>query len=449
MEVNDIQIHYQLYNSQKANSEYIIFFHGLGLDLTIWDAIIPYLKEHYNIITFDMRGHGKTKADTSNITWDVLITDLNEFITALNIPKFHAVGLGFGGNLALKYLERYPKKIEKIILTSVYMYFPKHIAERELQKRKQLVSNGKMSDFSTSMIHQICYNLTPKNELLLQKAYNRTDQETYFKLFEMLVKTVSIDELNNIDREVLLIQGEKDPLYPIQQTNLYQTYLNKSTSYSYAVPYSSNLVPLDSPYIFATLILNFLKQGASNSITAIIEQELLNTLDDLLSNSFNTLEINIINGFSVKFRGSDITDKWNQRKAKNLLAYLAYHKHSTREALINEFWGESDLDSAKNSLRVALNHLKSILQHHGLNCYLRIKRENISLVGDISFDLTNYMQLLYACETETDWNRKKSLYNELVIQYKERMFIDFYDDWLFRIQEEIDEQLDKIAQSIN
>ncbi|MBC5636194.1 alpha/beta fold hydrolase [Ornithinibacillus sp. BX22] len=447
LEIDHIQIHYQLYNTRSEQSEYILLLHGLGLDLTMWEPIIPYLQDHFNIITFDMRGHGKTKADTSVITWDTLIEDLHTLITALNIPKFHAVGFGIGGNLAIKYLEQYPEKVDKLILASVYMYFPKEVTAKQLQKRKQMVTDGKISELAKNLIHQICHNLTPEKEYILMKAYNKVDQRTYFNFFEMLTKTVSLEELKDIDREVLLIQGEKDPLFPIQQTNLYQTYLHKSASY--VVPNASNLVPLDNPYTFTTLVSNFIKNGLSNSFTNIIEQEFIKNIDYLISKNFNTLEINIINGFSVKYQGREITDKWNQRKAKNLLAYLAYHNSTSREALINEFWGEIDLVSAKNNLRVALNHLKSILQNHGLDCHLSIGRENISLVGDISFDLLNYMQLLYGCVLEKDLERKKSIFIELMSQYKERMFIDFYDEWLFAIQDEIDQQLDKIVRSLN
>lgn len=59
------------------------------------------------------------------------------------------------------------------------------------------------------------------------------------------------------------------------------------------------------------------------------------------------------------------------------------------------------------------------------------------------------MQLLYGCVLEKDLERKKSIFIELMSQYKERMFIDFYDEWLFAIQDEIDQQLDKIVRSLN
>lgn len=446
MELDTIRIHYKLYNSPKQHTEYIVFIHGLGLDLTIWEPIIPCLQDHFHILTYDLRGHGETSLDDTNINWDVLINDLHSLVSKLGISKFHLLGLGFGGNLAIKYLKQFPEKVSRLILTSVYMYFPEDTTNKEIAKRKHLVSHGNMIQLSKNLIHQICFNLTPKRELLLTKAYNKVDLKTYFHLLELLSKTVSVEELQEIDQEVLLLQGDRDPLFPVQQTNLYQTYLKNSVSY--IVPNSSNIVSLDNPYFYGMIVGHFIEKGISSSFTTILEELLTKKILDSHPTPHRTLGIKIMNGFRVTYKGQEIEDKWNQRKAKNILAYLAYHNPCTREELINAFWGESDLVSAKNSLRVALNHLKNILSDHDLENFLHIERENISLIGDISLDLSDYIRSLRICLKEKDVKRKLALYEELVPQYKDRLFIDLYDDWLLEVQMEIDTLIHTISENV-
>ncbi|WP_010097282.1 alpha/beta hydrolase [Ornithinibacillus scapharcae] len=446
MELDTIRIHYKLYNSPKQNTETIVLIHGLGLDLTIWESIIPCLQDHFHILTFDIRGHGETSHGEMNITWDLLVNDFYSLVSNLNISKFHLVGLGFGGNLAIKFLAKYPKMVSKLILTSIYMYFPEDSTRKEIAKRKQLVTNGDMTELTKNLVHRICYNLTPKRELLLTRAFNKINPNTYFHLFELLSKTVSVEELEKIDCEVLLIQGDRDPLYPIQQTNIYQTYLKNSVSY--VVPNSSNVVPVDNPYTYGMIVGHFIEKGISSSFISILEQVLTKNIHDFQPTPFRTLEIKIMNGFTVTYKGQEIEDKWNQRKAKNILAYLAYHNPSTRDELINAFWGESDLVSAKNNLRVSLNHLKKILSDHDLDDFLHIERENISLTGDISLDLSDYIRSLRICLKENDLKRKIALYEELIPKYKERMFIDLYDDWLLEVQLEIEGLIHTISESI-
>ena len=48
------------YDLKKANEKNpIVFIHGVGLSKEIWDPQIIFFK-HYNTLTYDLLGHGKT-----------------------------------------------------------------------------------------------------------------------------------------------------------------------------------------------------------------------------------------------------------------------------------------------------------------------------------------------------------------------------------------------------
>ncbi|MFD2045243.1 alpha/beta fold hydrolase [Ornithinibacillus salinisoli] len=445
--LHDIKINYNVYPSSKNNAEYLVMIHGLGLDLTTWGFLTPHLQNHFNIVLFDIRGHGKTTGNEDNITWDILVDDFNRLINHLNIERFHIVGLGFGGNLGLKIEEYYPNKVQKLILASVFMHFPESITKKEIERRKSLLTSGKMSKLAKQMIPQICVSLTPEKENLLIEAYRNINQITYYELFKMLTETVSLKDLNHIENEVLLIQGDRDPLFPIQQTSLYQNNLKQSVSY--VVPNSSNLVFLDNPTTFLFLIIHFIEKGISDSFSHVIEEQFSQSLEIYYPDlSDEPLEINVLHDFTVTYKGQKIVDKWNQRKAKNLLAYLAFHKNTTREQLMNEFWYESNLTQAQNSLRVALNHLRSIFKRHNLDRFLTINREDVALTGNISCDLTNYMQKLEVCWIEKDFTQKEKFYDDLIWQSDQKLVIPLYDDWIVEVQRKIDLLFEQISEDL-
>jgi len=53
---NDVlQFEYVITNE---NFETIVMLHGIGLDMTCWDLILPYIKDKYNDLRYDFRGHG-------------------------------------------------------------------------------------------------------------------------------------------------------------------------------------------------------------------------------------------------------------------------------------------------------------------------------------------------------------------------------------------------------
>lgn len=74
------------------------------------------------------------------------------------------------------------------------------------------------------------------------------------------------------------------------------------------------------------------------------------------------LDVNIMDGFSVYLNEERIHGLWGKRKVKQLLVYLALQQSATREELCDVFWPDTDLKSTKDSLRVALHHLKKTLE---------------------------------------------------------------------------------------
>jgi proline iminopeptidase len=71
------------------------------------DYLLPqmlYLAKRYNVIFYDQRGGGKSKADErEHVTWQTHVMDLHAIIRELGVASPSIVGYSFGGMLALLY----------------------------------------------------------------------------------------------------------------------------------------------------------------------------------------------------------------------------------------------------------------------------------------------------------------------------------------------------------
>ncbi|MGO0062143.1 alpha/beta fold hydrolase [Brevibacillus fluminis] len=61
-----IKIHFKYSESIKVtgNGGTIVLIHGMGMDMSSWDDLTPFLVYHYNVLRFDLRGHkagGRTR----------------------------------------------------------------------------------------------------------------------------------------------------------------------------------------------------------------------------------------------------------------------------------------------------------------------------------------------------------------------------------------------------
>src|SRR4051812_10719786 len=84
----------------------IIFIHGFPLSKAIWQPQMDFLKLHYRVIAYDIRGFGNSTLGNEVISIDLFATDLIHFMDALKIKKAIVCGLSMGGYILMNAIAR-------------------------------------------------------------------------------------------------------------------------------------------------------------------------------------------------------------------------------------------------------------------------------------------------------------------------------------------------------
>ena len=79
---NFIDCHY----SQTGNGPGLFLIHGIGAAKDAWRFIVSQLSKHFSVITYDLRGHGKSPVTNFDFTFDDLIADLERLREKTKIP---------------------------------------------------------------------------------------------------------------------------------------------------------------------------------------------------------------------------------------------------------------------------------------------------------------------------------------------------------------------------
>lgn len=88
----------------------IILIHGMALDQTMWNPqIIQLLKDHYRVVTYDIRGHGLSKVGYGQYTYKMFVKDLIGLMDHQGIDQAVLCGLSMGGAIALRAYDMYPQ----------------------------------------------------------------------------------------------------------------------------------------------------------------------------------------------------------------------------------------------------------------------------------------------------------------------------------------------------
>jgi len=213
-------------NEYGTGKPVILLAGGPGLTATYMDSI--WLKmPNTRFIVLDERSTGKSvlpKVDSTTITVDNFIEDVEAVRVHLNLPKVTIVGHSWGGMLALLYTEKYPDRVENLILLAgastgnFFSYFEDNFMMRLTAKEKldlALPDSDGMVGFkaywpgyfySRDRALVTRKNITPAS---FGKDFSRMD-DIIFKEYASY-SLISAKKLKFYTGPVSLIQGRQDP----------------------------------------------------------------------------------------------------------------------------------------------------------------------------------------------------------------------------------------------
>lgn len=106
----------QLYYKEAGEGEPLILLHGNGENSGYFVHQIEYFKEKYHVYAIDTRGHGKSPRGTRPFTISQFADDLLAFMNLHGLEKVNILGFSDGGNIALLFALRHPKRVKRLIL---------------------------------------------------------------------------------------------------------------------------------------------------------------------------------------------------------------------------------------------------------------------------------------------------------------------------------------------
>ncbi|KAL1454913.1 hypothetical protein WDU94_009042 [Cyamophila willieti] len=98
----------------------ILFLHGFPDFWISWSSQVPALMEYFRVICLDLKGFGDSDKplSRSNYKVKILLQELHNFITTLNISSCHIVGHDIGALLGWYLVSLYPQHVNKFVAIS-------------------------------------------------------------------------------------------------------------------------------------------------------------------------------------------------------------------------------------------------------------------------------------------------------------------------------------------
>ena len=193
----------------------LVFIHGLSDNLLYWEFLASNLKCNYQVLRFDLRGHGESELGTEEITIESYVNDLNNLLDELNMSKINLIGFSLGGAVALDFTIRYPQKVDSLVLMSSF-YRVDDCLRDSLNQFKTSLNVGFEEFYDTILPMVLCPDVIENNinelEMLKEIASQNANTEAYIKAVDACLNFNAEKHLSDIYVPTLILAGKHDEI---------------------------------------------------------------------------------------------------------------------------------------------------------------------------------------------------------------------------------------------
>ena len=199
----------------------LVLIHAFPTDQRLWNSQQQELKKYFRVITLDLWGFGQSsQVDGQAVTMSDYAEEVKQLMDQLHISKAIVGGESMGGYIALAFLDKYPNKIEGLILSDTQSIAdsPEAKTKREAQAL-DVLEHGTAGFINGFMPKALSSNVSEQLKISLRhilEAQPATAMASALRGMALRSDTGTL--LANSSLPVLIITGDQDALISPQQS---------------------------------------------------------------------------------------------------------------------------------------------------------------------------------------------------------------------------------------
>ncbi len=247
----------------EGSGKPLLFVHAFPFDHNMWKKQVNHFSTDYHVITFDIRGFGKSKDSFNYIyTMEDFADDVLNIIEHLGLKNINICGLSMGGYIVQRAVIKYQDKFSSMILSDTK-------AERDdsedVIKRAKYIRNLKKygtAGEADKFMKRLMYKDNYGNKTLYKFIEDIINQQSSDAMcgasLAMATRTNTLDYFENINIPTLILIGDNDSFTPIRYSQSMQSKLRNSELK--IIPNSGHLSPLENPGAVNSYLSDFLER---------------------------------------------------------------------------------------------------------------------------------------------------------------------------------------------
>jgi pimeloyl-ACP methyl ester carboxylesterase len=211
----------EMYYEIRGDGEPLVLLHGGGGVGTNWELVFERPPEGYRLIVPDLRGHGRSTNPSKEFTFRQSALDVFALLDHLGVERFKAIGVSLGAKTLLHAATQQPPRVAAMVLVSATPYFP----EQARAIMRQTTPENR-TDAEWQQMRQWHTHGDDQIRSIWKMVHAFKDSYDDMSFTPPLLSTIAA--------RVLVVHGDRDPLYPVHLAT--ELYAAIPRSYLWVVP---------------------------------------------------------------------------------------------------------------------------------------------------------------------------------------------------------------------
>jgi 3-oxoadipate enol-lactonase len=236
----------------------LVLSNSLGTSFSMWDPQMPQLEQHFRVLRYDTRGHGRSSVTPGEYTIEQLGSDVLGLLDALDLERVHFCGLSMGGMIGIWLGVYAPERLHRLVLCNTAA----RIGSKETwNARIATVRKDGMRSVAAAVIERwftpefraAC----PQKVAQTQQMLDNSPPEGYAGSCAAIRDMDQCDTVSRIIAPTLVIHGGKDPVIPEVETKFLVNEIRGAASIELNAAHLSNV---EQPEVFTEAVISFLSR---------------------------------------------------------------------------------------------------------------------------------------------------------------------------------------------
>ncbi|AJW94925.1 alpha/beta fold hydrolase [Burkholderia gladioli] len=210
LDVDGVRLAYRL---QGEGPRELVCIHGVGSYLEAWQGAINALGGGFRVLSFDLRGHGRSERVKGRYEIDDFVGDVLALADHAGFARFDLAGFSLGGLIAQRLALTHPARLRRLVLLATVAGRTAEERARVAERLAALQAGERGAHYDASLSRWLTEDFQARHPALvdeLRRRNARNDPDCYAAAYRVLAQTDFGGLIDQIAMPTLIATGECD-----------------------------------------------------------------------------------------------------------------------------------------------------------------------------------------------------------------------------------------------